>query len=128
MLEKLYAFIEQHVQAVADRRHWQKFRSEEFGGQGGICDYLAGNLLLRIVNERGLIDLEIGAAAIPSSLRSASFYRDLLDPPAEGRWNMGVGDETKFVDKYWDDLQRMLAPDEWQVTIEKVDATCRRTN
>jgi hypothetical protein len=127
MLQQLNAAIARYVHEVAERRGWQEFESKQYSNFGASRDYHAGNLHLRVMNDRGLVDLEVGAVSQPRSLRSASFYRDLLDPPALGVWNLGIGDQTKFVDDKWDVLQEMLAPDSWQATLDQIDTVSRRS-
>jgi hypothetical protein len=88
-------------------------------------EFVCGSVLLRATNEFGLMDLELGAVESSSSLRSASSFRDILDPPALGQWNLGMGGGAKFVDERWEEVMALLAPGVWPTTVQRINEFSR---
>ena len=88
-------------------------------------DYVFANIHLRISNDRGLLDIEIGPAG-ESDLRSVSFYRDLLNPPDLGHWNLSIEEQCDFLEQHWMVLNERLSRERARKTIDEVDANVRR--
>jgi hypothetical protein len=65
--------------------------------------------------------VEIGPAHDKAQLRSASFFKDLLDPASLGRWNLSIQQQCDFMEKHWAWLQHNLDRERAGQTIQRVD-------
>ena len=83
LIEQLDKVIATHVLPLAQRHQWKEMNSQA-SSMGALRDYVAGNLYIRVVNDRGLVDIEIGSVHKRKDLRCASFFKDLLAPPRKG--------------------------------------------
>src|SRR5438552_8844990 len=86
--------------------------------------YVLDHVLLRAVYERGLTYLEVGCALHPERLVEASGFRDLIDPPARGRWNLGMA-AAAFLDANWERVYDLLRPSNWSQTRQKIETLQR---
>jgi len=116
--------IARFLAPLIEKRKWTPGPTyEENSGHAG-REFTCGHVLIRVANDRGLIDLELGSIESNSSPRSASAFRDLLDPPTLRQWNLGLA-VAPFIDEHWDEIVTLLAPDKWQATIERIDERSR---
>ncbi len=125
MYRELDTSIEHHANPIIQKRKLQHIHSENLN-LWAYREYKADNLLFRIATDRGLISVEITPASNPSLFRGLSAYRDLLDPPDQGRWNLSVTDSIQFLDEHWDEFQQILSPGLCEQTIKNVDTAARR--
>jgi hypothetical protein len=79
------------------------------------------HVIVKATYERGLAYLEIGCALQPERLVDASGFRDLIDPPAQGRWNLGMG-AAAFIDAHWERVYDLLRPSNWVQTHQQIAA------
>jgi hypothetical protein len=124
MLEKLEEAIHLYIRELADRKGWEEVHREH-SAMGALRDYRCGNLLIRVINERGLVDVEIAPASQITSFRSVSLLMDWLQPAKQGRWNLGIGGSAKFLQQHWDRLDSLLSPQQCKASLEEVDAVAR---
>ncbi|HYE63918.1 MAG TPA: hypothetical protein VD997_18150 [Phycisphaerales bacterium] len=75
--------------------------------------YMLDHIVLKAIYERGLAYLEIGCSDEPDRMVEASGFRDLLDPPAQGHWSLGMGGAAAFIDAHWDTVYDLLRPSNW---------------
>jgi hypothetical protein len=125
-LAELDSAIAEYLAAIVIRWQWIA-RSVHEQPTYAERQYVCGNVLIRVLNERGLLDLQLGSIESDKSLRSASSFRDVLDPPALGRWNFGLADAAKFLDERWAETIAMLAPGVWPATVARIGALHRRS-
>ena len=126
MLPSLDSAIGEQLSALIERRGWRAL-SVNNGVRYADRDYVCGHVLLRVRNELGLIDLEVGSVESEESLRSASSFRDLLDPPPSGRWNLSLG-AGWFIDENWDTVCAMVSSQNWRETVGQIDDWQRRVD
>ncbi|MBA4019435.1 MAG: hypothetical protein C0483_19900 [Pirellula sp.] len=119
-LTKLDAAIDENLTSLITNRGWVPSGFCENPSGYAVRRYTAGDVSIEVEYERGLIDFSVGSIRSRESLRSASFIRDLLDPPRSGRWNLGLG-AAIFVDERWDDIVNLMSPDHWHATIRRID-------
>jgi hypothetical protein len=83
--------------------------------------FVLDHVLLKAVYERGLTYLEVGCSLHPERLVEASGFRDLIDPPAQGRWNLGMG-AAAFLNAHWERVYDLLRPSNWMQTRDEIEA------
>lgn len=60
-IDKLKKVITESVRPLADRYDWKPTDSEATS-RSNCQDYVAGNVFVRVLNDRGLLDMELGPA------------------------------------------------------------------
>src|SRR5580765_5254274 len=120
-LEELDQAIGRSLSELASREGWSEVHAEE-SARGALRDFRCGRLLVRVANDRSLFSVELGVLGEPSSMREVSQYKDLLFPPARGRWHLSLSESADFLAQNWDVLEKMLSPDSLQFTIRRMDA------
>ena len=123
-LQELDQAIGRSLSELTSRENWSEVHAEEFA-QGALRDFRCGRLLVRVANDRSLLSVELGALGEPSSMRVVSQYKDLLFPPARGRWHLSLNESADFLARNWDALEKMLSPDSMQFTLRRIDAVSR---
>lgn len=88
--------------------------------------YTMDHIMLKATCERGLCGFELGCVNHPEQLIDGSSFRDLLDPPNEGRWNLGMG-AAAFINEHWTQIYEMLKPINWPTTLQRIEAIRRRS-
>jgi hypothetical protein len=81
--------------------------------------YVLDHVLLKAVYERGLMYLEVGCASQPDRMIEASRFRDLLDPPAQGHWNLGMA-AAEFLNSRWEQVRELVTPSKWPETLRRM--------
>src|SRR3954469_1071756 len=115
MLSDLDAAISKHVSVFLARGFSATTHYENATQGWAERRYVLDHVLLRAVYERGLTYLEVGCAQHPERLVEASGFRDLIDPPAQGRWNLGMA-AASFLDAHWERVYDLLQPSNWMQT------------
>ena len=88
-------------------------------------DYVSGNLTMRILNERGLLGIEVGPTNQQGDFRAVGIFKDALMPPPSGRWNLSIEQQCEFIEANWDWFVEHLRADKASKTIAEVDAKAR---
>jgi hypothetical protein len=120
VIEKLDQVIANSIQPLANRFHWKVIDSE-VSDRIASRDYIAGNLFIRVLNHLGLLAMELGSAHNKGQLRSVSLFKDLLEPPWQGHWNLSIQQQCEFVEKHWEWLQNNLDRKHASQTIQRID-------
>ena len=124
MLSKLDEAISKYASVLLQRGFAATAHDENVGYGYAERVFVLDHVLLKAVYERGLTYLEVGCAQDPGRLVEASGFRDLIDPPAQGRWNLGIG-AAAFLDAHWERVYDLLRPLNWMQTREKIEALQR---
>jgi len=107
MIDKLNQVIADSIQSPADRLQWKVIDSDA-SSTSASRDYVAGNVFIRVVNDRGRLAMELGPAHNKGRLRSVYLFKDLLEPPSQGRWNLSIQQQCDFIETHWEWLQQNL--------------------
>lgn len=108
-LDQLEEAFAAHFAAVAERRSWGGKSSRTFP-TGAFIEFVSGNIRVRLVNDRRLMDVELGPVTAPSASFTVSQLKDLLEPPRHGQWRLSLSESAEYLDRQWDLLNRELAP------------------
>jgi hypothetical protein len=120
MIEQLDKVITTYVLPLVQRHQWKMVASHS-SSRGAVRDYAAGNLYIRISLDRGLFDIEVGPVHSNNDLRNVSFFKDLIEPPMNGRWNLSIEQQCDFIEKHWHWLNESLSNDKAAQTIRALD-------
>ena len=127
MKEQLNNAIAKYVTPMAEKFAFKQVNEEAYG-MGALVDYVADNLFIRIVNDKGIISFEIAPKHQKDQLRDLALYKEFLIPPKQGVWNMSLAEQTEFLTDNWNWLNQHLAQSTAPETLKKIDecATKRR--
>jgi hypothetical protein len=124
MLSQLDDAISKYARDLL-RRGFTEISHVEYAGPGyAERVYALDHVLVKAVYERGLTYLEVGCASQPERRIAASAFRDLLDPPAQGRWNMGMA-AAEFLNAHWDQVYDLVRPSNWSHTLRRIESPNR---
>src|SRR5258706_4786066 len=90
MLSKLDEAISKYASVLLQRGFAATAQDENVGYGYAERVFVLDHVLLKAIYERGLTYIEVGCSLHPERLIEASGFRDLIDPPAQGRWNLGI--------------------------------------
>lgn len=124
MLSKLDEAISKHASVLLARGFTATAQHENVTQGWAERTYVLDHVVLRAVYEKGLTYLEIGCSLDSDRLVEASGFRDLIDPPAQGRWNLGMG-AAAFLDAHWQRVYDLLRPSNWMQTRQRIEALHR---
>lgn len=124
MLSQLDDAISKHASILLQRGFVETTQGENVGYGYAERTYVLDHVMLKAIYERGLTFLEVGCALHPERLVEASGFRDLIDPPAQGRWNLGMG-AASFLDAEWERIYELLSPPNWMNTRHAIEALRR---
>ncbi len=99
---------------------------EEAYGMGALKDYVAGNLYIRLVNDKGIISFEIAPGHLQNELRDVALYKELLAPPPQGVWNLSLAEQAEFLDCNWEWFNTNLSDQTAEQTLKNIDACATR--
>ncbi len=99
---------------------------EEAYGMGALKDYSAENVLVRVVNDRGLISFEIAPLSDRDHRFDLALYKEYLDPPKLGVLNLSLEQQADFLDSHWEWLNDALSPANAGATLAEIEMAARR--
>jgi len=117
--------ISDHLSVLLRRGFTKSGASENVGYGYAERTYAMDHIVLKANYERGLSSFELGCANHPDRLADGSSFRDLLDPPSLGRWNLGMA-AAAFVNEHWTEIYEMLRPLNWPTTLLRIEAFHRQ--
>ena len=120
MSEEFKNLISEKVKSEIDKHNLELVNSD-FSGMGELREYSSENLYIRVVNDRGIFDIEVGSVFNNDNLRCVSFFKDWLSPPMKGRWNLSIEQQLEYLSENWDWFNRILAESNHQSSIENLD-------
>ncbi|WP_432461016.1 hypothetical protein [Agarivorans sp. QJM3NY_25] len=120
MLDKLNCVISEFVEPLILKYQWT-LDNEIASGMGAIKEYVGKEIYIRVVNDRGLLDIEIGSKHDKERLRCVSFFKDWKTPPWRGQSNLSVGQQCAFLNENWSQLNELLNEKNANQTIKAVD-------
>jgi hypothetical protein len=124
MLSKLDEAISKYASVLLRRGFAATAQDENVGYGYAERVFVLDHVLLKAIYLRGLTYLELGCSREPGRLVEASGFRDLMDPPAQGRWNLGMG-AAAFLNAHWERVYDLLRPSNWMQTRQKIEALQR---
>ena len=129
MESQLDRAIEKYVLPLGEKYGFSPVK-RQCTGMGALQDYIAGNLYIRIVNDRGIIDFEVAPLNHPDRLCDLTLIREYLNPPARGVLNLSLQQQAEFMDSHWDWLTEVLSEpgcaDTWKALREAGRRRSRR--
>ena len=115
-IEQLRASFDRHFSEMARAEAWTVGGVERFGA-GARMNFESDNLIVRFVNERRLLYVEVASAANPETGFTASQLKDWLEPSPEGRWNLSLAETARFLSRHWERLDNAFSPDNVDATV-----------
>ncbi len=100
--------------------------NEEAYGMGALKDYSAENVLVRVVNDRGIVSFEIAPLSDPERRFDVAVYKEYLDPPKLGVLNLSLQQQADFLESHWDWLNDTLSPAKAKATLAEIEEAARR--
>lgn len=117
--DQLEEVFDKHFASIARDRHWKGPELSIFPN-GAIAEYTCGHLRVRFVNERGLVEIEIGSVSVPGQAFSIARHKERLEPPRKGHWNLSMVEASRFLRTHWDRLSNDLSPERANETVDEL--------
>ncbi len=118
-LDELEGAFARHFSELAKRWQWVARPSETFP-TGARLEYVAGNVRVRVVNERRLLYVEVGPVAAPETSFTVSQVKDLLEPARRGRWSLSLSDSADFLERRWELLDREFSVEQFDDLVHRL--------
>ncbi len=125
MKAQLDKAIETYFAPLA-RKYGFTLVNEEAYGLGALRDYSVENVLVRIVNDRGIIGFEIAPLSERNRRFDIALYKEYLDPPKLGVLNLSLRQQADFLDSHWEWLNDALSPANAAATLAEIEMAARR--
>ena len=93
---------------------------------GALKDYSAENVLVRVVNDRGIISFEIAPLSDRGRRFDIALYKEYSDPPKLGVLNLSLKQQADFLDCHWEWLNDALSPANFGATLAEIEIAARR--
>ena len=120
MRQKLDAAIEKYFRVLLER-HGFTLVNEYESGMGALKDYKGENLLIRIINDRGIISLDVAPKSNPQKMYDIALYKEFREPPARGSWNLSLQEQADYLEDNWAWFNKNLTGEEADRTLEKLE-------
>ncbi len=112
--------------APSIRKHGFALVNEEAYGMGALKDYSAENVLVRVVNDRGIVSFEIAPLIETERRFDIALYKEYLDPPKLGVLNLSLQQQVDFLESHWAWLNDALSPKKAKATLAEIEDAARR--
>ena len=110
---------------VLIKGHGLKLVNEYESGMGALKDYESENLFIRIVNDKGIISLDIAPKSNPAKTYDIALYKELRDPPNRGCWNLSLKEQAEYLADHWAWFNKNLTGAKASSTLEKLERCSR---
>ncbi len=125
MEARLDSVIARYVAPLAERYGFVPVRREVFA-MGALQHYVAGELHIRIVNDRGIVAFEVGPRGHPELTREVALIKEHLEPPRKGVLNLSLAEQAAFLDENWLWLNEAFSQARYRATLEALARHGRR--
>ena len=120
MKQKLADAIEKYFRVLIEG-HGFRLVNEYASGMGALKGYESENLFIRIVNDKGIISLEIAPKSNPKKMYDIALYKELREPPLRGSWNLSLQEQAEYLEDNWTWFNKNLTSEEADNTLEKLE-------
>ena len=100
MRRKLEDAIEKYFRMLIEE-HRFRLVNEYASGMGALKNFESENLFIRIVNDKGIISLDIAPKSNPEKTYDIALYKELREPPASGSWNLSLQEQAEYLEDNW---------------------------
>lgn len=125
MEAKLDSAIEEYVTPLSKKYGFTPI-NRQVTGMGALQDYAAGNLFIRLVNDRGIISFEIAPLDHPEQTWDVTIFEEYLNPPKRGVLNLSLQQQADFLDSHWEWLSEALSESKYEKTLNEISAAGKR--
>ena len=125
MKEKLEEAIKKYFRGLL-KKHGLRLVKEFASGVGALKDFESENLFLRIVNDKGIVSLEIAPKSNPEKIYDIALYKELREPPAQGNWNLSLQEQADYLEDNWAWFNTHLSGAKIDQTLEKLEYCSRK--
>ena len=125
MKEQLENAIRKYFEDLIERRRFRLKREDAYS-MGALKEYECEEFIMQIVNDKGIVTLEVAPKSLPDKTRGIAQYKELLVPPLKGHWNLSLEEQASFLETNWDWFVKSLSVDHANNTLELVDESARK--
>ncbi len=125
MKSKLEKAINKYLAPLARKLDLALVNEEAFG-MGALKDFSADKVLVRVVNDRGIISFEIAPLSDREKRFDLAIYKEYLDPPKLGVLNLSLQQKVDFLESHWAWLNDALSPASAAATLKEIQKAARR--
>lgn len=125
MKAQLEEAIERYFASLV-RKYGSVLVNEEAYAMGAVKDYSADHVLVRVVNDRGIVSLEIAPLSDRGMRFDIALYKEYLDPPRTGVLNLSLQHQADFLDSHWEWMNDALSPFNARTILAEIEGAARR--
>jgi hypothetical protein len=120
MRQKLEDAIEKYFRGLIEG-HGFRLVDEYASKMGVLKGYESENLFIRIINDKGIISLDIAPKSNPQKMYDIALYKELREPPVRGSWNLSLQEQADYLEDNWVWFNKNLTGEEIDNTLEKLE-------
>lgn len=120
MEKQLDEAISKYFDSLIANYNFSLIKQEAFG-LGALKDYENENLYMRIVNDKGIISLEVGPKSNTEQARDIALYKELKEPPKQGCWNLSLQEQAEYLEDNWEWFLNALNEEHQKETLIKLN-------
>jgi hypothetical protein len=111
-----------------------RLTESRFDGPGALYTFQSPSFKLRIINDRGIINTDIGSNCLPGTYQDVEAFNSLLqlkrlDPATLNKWELKMiisktlscEEEVGFIDSEYSKIEELLNDDNYQKTIQELE-------
>jgi len=125
MKAQLEKAIDKYITPLAVEHRFSSINEEAYG-MGALHDYEAQNLFIRIVNDKGIISIEIAPKKHPKKIWDIAIFNEFLEPPKNGVLNLSLQQQTAFLNNNWVWLNDALSETNYKETLKGIAQAGKR--
>lgn len=92
---------------------------------GAYRTYRNGGITLRLICDRGILDIEVGPKSSTSIFRCISMVKDIEEPAKNGRWSLSLEEQAKFLIANYKAITKNLSEEDFKHYFDIIDANYR---
>lgn len=125
MKVQLEQAIKKYIEPLVNKYKFISINEEAYG-MGALHDYEAENIFLRVVNDKGIIDVSVAPKNHPNKLWDVTIFKEYLEPPKKGVLNLSLLEQTQFLDTNWAWLNDILSEKKYKETLKEIGKAGKR--
>lgn len=120
-IDKIDIFIDKELSQFFKAKNFKEI--DRVSQSMGACrTYQNGGITLRLLCNRGIIDIEVGPKSSTKKFRCIPMIKDIEEPAPKGRWNLSLEEQAKFLITNYKAISQNLREENYIRYFKKIDA------
>lgn len=125
MKEQLEQAIDKYLKPLVEEHNFSSINEEAYA-MGALHDYEVNNLFIRVVNDKGIISIEVAPKNFPKKIWDIAIFKEYLEPPKNGVLNLSLQQQTEFLSNTWQWLNDALSENNYKETLKEIAKAGKR--